>query len=95
MWEKNPLQTPRSVKTEEERLFQAQERRLPAACGEDHGEAGHSPAIQTPPAAHGGPHARARARGHAQRRPWSRALAGPVAPWIEEHVLEQVFRQDL
>lgn len=55
MWKKNPLQTPRSVKTEEERLLQAQERRLPAACGEDHGEAGHSPAIQTPPAAHGDP----------------------------------------
>jgi len=44
------LQTPRSVKKEEEEVLQTPEQRFyPAAHNEDHGEAG------CPPAVHGGP----------------------------------------
>jgi len=47
------LQKPRSVNKEGRRCSRCQNRAFPATQGEDHGKIGH------PPAAHGGPHARA------------------------------------
>jgi len=74
-----------------------QSRGSPAAGGEGYGEVGCLPA------AHGGPHTGAGL--DAQRRLWLRGelaleqdsgrTCGPVDPWREEPILEQVCWQDL
>jgi len=84
------LQTPRSVKKEGEEVLQMPEQRFsPAACDEDHGEAGCRPAAhggpwwgRSPPAAHGRPHAEAGGcLKEAVTPSWSRLLAGPADLW--------------